>query len=221
MPTSRARALMTMFGLTYPIFEAPHGPTVTSPELAIAVSNAGAMGAIALTDIPPDKASAVVSRIRAATRGSFFANYILAVLREKEPSSLRAVLDAGAPVVQFSWGLPAKGSISAIRSAGAKFGMQVGGTESARAALDLGADYLVLPGTGSRGPCATHEWAVRGTAESVERGQREACYRFPGGSAMAMESAKHCCPEPGEQCLAQGSSRRSRAMHTHPIKRRS
>ena len=48
--------------------------------------------------------------------------------------------------------------------------------------------------------------------------QREACYRFPGGSAMAMESAKHCCPEPGEQCLAQGSSRRSRAMHTHPIK---
>jgi hypothetical protein len=120
LPTSRAKALMTLFGLKYPIFEAPHGPTVTSPELAIAVSNAGAMGAIALTDIPPDKARAVVSKIRAATRGSFFVNYILAVLGEKEPSSLRVVLDAGAPIVQFSWGLPTKESISAIRSAGAK-----------------------------------------------------------------------------------------------------
>jgi nitronate monooxygenase len=140
-----------MFGLKYPIFEAPHGPTVTSPELAIAISNAGAMGAIALTDIPTDKARAVVSRIRTATRGSFFANYILAVLREKEPSSLRAVLDAGAPIVQFSWGLPTKDSISAIRSAGAKLGMQVGSAESARAALDLGADYLICQGTEAGG----------------------------------------------------------------------
>ena len=59
--------------------------------------------------------------------------------------------------------------------------MQVGGTESARAALDLGADYLVLPGTGSRGPCATHEWAVRGTAESVERGPKRSLLSLPGG----------------------------------------
>jgi hypothetical protein len=43
-PTPRAKDLMEMFGLKYPIFEAPHGPA-TSPELAIAVSNAGAMGA--------------------------------------------------------------------------------------------------------------------------------------------------------------------------------
>jgi len=46
MPTERAKALMTLFGLKYPIFEAPHGPRNTSPELAIAVSKAGAMGAL-------------------------------------------------------------------------------------------------------------------------------------------------------------------------------
>jgi hypothetical protein len=44
--TQRAKALMELFGLKYPIFEAPHGPA-TCPELAIAVSTAGPMGALA------------------------------------------------------------------------------------------------------------------------------------------------------------------------------
>ena len=73
MPTPRAKALMTLFGLKYPIFEAPHGPT-TSPELAIAVSNAGAMGAIALTRFTAEKASEAVTKIRSATNGRFFIN---------------------------------------------------------------------------------------------------------------------------------------------------
>ena len=45
VPTQRAKDLMKLFGLKYPIFEAPHGPA-TCPELATAVSNAGAMGAL-------------------------------------------------------------------------------------------------------------------------------------------------------------------------------
>jgi nitronate monooxygenase len=73
------------------------------------------------------------------------------------------VLDAGAPVVQFSWGLPAKEAVSAIRAAGAKMGMQVTGAESARAALDVGADYLVCQGTEAGG----HVQATRGLYESL------------------------------------------------------
>ena len=51
-PTQRAKAVMEMFGLKYPIFEAPHG-LATCPELAIAVSNAGAVGTLALTRFTP------------------------------------------------------------------------------------------------------------------------------------------------------------------------
>ena len=40
MPTARATALMSAFGLKYPIFNAGMG-TTAGPELAIAVSNAG------------------------------------------------------------------------------------------------------------------------------------------------------------------------------------
>ena len=47
--------------------------------------------------------------------------------------------------MQFSWGIPTREMIPALRAAKAKLGMQVACAESARAALDMGADYLARP----------------------------------------------------------------------------
>jgi nitronate monooxygenase len=157
LPTPRAKALMEMFGLKYPIFEAPHGPA-TSPELAIAVSNAGAMGALAFLG-SPKLAREAVTKVRSATKGYFVVNFIL----QFEPTALQSALDAGAPIVQFSWGIPTREMISALRAAKAKLGMQVTSAESARAALDLGADYLVCQGTEAGG----HVQATRGLYEAL------------------------------------------------------
>ena len=157
IPTERSKALMTLFGLKYPIFEAPHG-RATNPDLAIAVSNAGAMGALASL-ASPDDTHAAVSKVRAATKQPFVVNFILA----RETTWLKAALDAGAPIVQFSWGMPTKEMLSAIRSAGAKLGMQVTSAESARAALDLGANYLVCQGTEAGG----HVQANQGIYEAL------------------------------------------------------
>jgi nitronate monooxygenase len=164
MPTERSKALMGLFGLKYPIFEAPHG-RATSPELAIAVSNAGAMGALAGL-ASPDEARSAISKVRSATKGPFVVNYIL----RNEPISLKAALDAGAPIVQFSWGVPTKEMVSAVRAAGAKLGMQITSAESARAALDLGADYLVCQGTEAGG----HVQANRGLYETLPEVLKEA-----------------------------------------------
>lgn len=163
LPTERAKALMDLFGLRYPIFEAPHGRQ-TCPELAIAVSNAGAMGALAGLS-KPDDAGVAVSKVRSATKGPFFVNFLLATvpMSGSEPAPLRTVLDAGAPIVQFSWGMPSKEAVAAVRAAGAKMGMQVTSSESARAALDLGADYLVCQGTEAGG----HVQATRGLYEAL------------------------------------------------------
>jgi len=157
IPTDRSTALMTLLGLKYPIFEAPHG-RATSPELATAVSNAGALGALASL-ASPDETHNAVSKVRAATKGPFVVNFILA----RETTWLEAALDAGAPVVQFSWGMPAKEMLLAIRAARAKLGMQVTSAESARAALDLGADYLVCQGTEAGG----HVQANHGLYEAL------------------------------------------------------
>ena len=155
MPAERSKALTALFGLKYPIFEAPHGPRNTSPELAIAVSKAGAMGALALTNHTPNSARDSVSKVRSATKGAFFINYILAFPFENGAASLQAALDAGAPIMQFSWGLPPKEAISAIRAAGAKLGdasdEQGKRESSARSRCRLSR----LPRHGSRWACAS------------------------------------------------------------------
>src|SRR5229473_1143942 len=104
LPTRRAKHLMEAFGLKYPIFEAPHG-NQTCPELCFAVANAGAMGALAAFIFDnEDTARKAVSKVRSATKGNFSVNFVL----QFEPTALQAVLDAGAPIIQFSWGVLTK-----------------------------------------------------------------------------------------------------------------
>jgi nitronate monooxygenase len=144
--SAATQRLLSQFALTYPIFQAATGST-SSPDLAITVSSAGAMGGMALWMFSPDEASARVTKVRSAISKPFFVNFVLA----NEPRSLPAALEAGAPIVQFSWGMPDRALVAAVRQAGAKMGIQVSSAESARAALDLGADYLVCQGTEAGG----------------------------------------------------------------------
>ncbi len=133
-----SQKLKALFDLKYPIFQAAPG----GEELCIAVTNAGAMGAIQLSWSSPEESFDMVKRIKAATKGSFYANYIL----HFEPKSLDNALEAGVPVVEFSFGIPNKTVVSKIRSAKAKFGIQVGSMDGAKAALDMGVDFLICQG---------------------------------------------------------------------------
>jgi nitronate monooxygenase len=132
--------LQDLFGLRYPICQAPTG-SIAGPELAAAVSGAGALGAMALTWASPEVAAEQVRRVQEATPAPFQVNYAL----YKPPLSLQSALDAGAPVVTFSWGDPTP-YLAQVRAAGAKVGLQVANTAGARRAVDLGADFLVCQG---------------------------------------------------------------------------
>jgi len=132
--------LQALFGLAYPICQAPTG-SIAGPELAAAVSGAGALGAMALTWAAPEVAAEQVRRVREATAAPFQVNYAL----YKPPASLTAALDAGAPVVTFSWGDPAPYLVQA-HAAGAKVGVQVANAAGARRARDMGADFLICQG---------------------------------------------------------------------------
>jgi nitronate monooxygenase len=149
IPTPRASALMGLFGLQYPIFCAGMG-TVATPELAIAVSNGGGLGAIGTGSRGSRTADLVrerVSRTRSGTTRPFAVNYLLAF----DPLTLPVALDAGAPIIQFAWGIPSADAIAAIRKAGAKMGIQISGAAGARRALDVGPDYLICQGTEAGG----------------------------------------------------------------------
>ena len=133
------------FGLTVPLFQAPTG-SIAGPELAAAVSSAGAMGALALTWTDPETARAHVSAVRRATPNPFLVNFALAF----PPASLPAALDAGAPIVSFSWGDPTP-HITMVARAGARVGVQVTGAAGARRAVEMGADFVICQGVEAGG----------------------------------------------------------------------
>src|SRR4051795_2532635 len=138
MPTAAASAFMARFGLRYPIMQAPYG----GPALAAAISNAGALGTVSLWVGTEAEARERVMALRAATKQVFAVNYVLSF----EPRSLPAALDAGAPIVHFSWGVPPPAMAAIVRQRGAIFGVQIATVEGASAAIDAGASYLVCQG---------------------------------------------------------------------------
>lgn len=157
MPTARASVLMALFGLKYPIFSAGMG-TSAGPELAIAVSNAGGLGTVGTGANPTaDLVRQRVSRTKSATDRPFAVNYLLG----RDLVTLPLALDAGAPIIQFAWGIPPADAVVAIRKAGAKMGIQVSNSAGARRALDIGADYLICQGTEAGG----HVQATRTLSE--------------------------------------------------------
>jgi nitronate monooxygenase len=85
--------------------------------------------------------------VKSATDRAFAVNYLLAF----DPVSLPAALNAGAPIIQFAWGIPSDKDVRLVRNAGAKMGIQVGSIEGTRRSLDVGADYLICQGTEAGG----------------------------------------------------------------------
>jgi nitronate monooxygenase len=138
MPTAAASAFMARFGLRYPIMQAPYG----GPALAAAISNAGALGTVSLWVGTGEAARERVQTMRQSTAQLFAVNYVLSF----EPRSLPTALDAGAPIVHFSWGVPTAAMTTMVRERRARFGVQIATVEGAAAALDAGASYLVCQG---------------------------------------------------------------------------
>lgn len=138
--------LMALTGQRLPIVQAPIGSAAT-PELVTAVCRTGGMSGFAMSWDSPSEAAAKVAAQRHATPGAaFFANFVLHFPCE----ALHAVLDAGVPVVTFSWGIdPAR--MSRAHRAGAKVGVQVGNAAGAALALDAGADFLIAQGVEAGG----------------------------------------------------------------------
>ncbi len=126
------RLLLDRLGITIPIIQAPIG-SLASPELAAEVSNSGGLGSLALTWTNPEQSAALVAEVRRRSARPFCVNFVLAF----EPSSLNAALEAGAPVVSFSWGLPGP-LVKLVKSFGARVGVQVGSIEGGEACCGFG-----------------------------------------------------------------------------------
>jgi nitronate monooxygenase len=129
-----------------PVMQAPVGPAAT-PELVRGVAAAGGLGTLAASWTPPWELREEVRWLRAALDVPFCVNLVLAFAQRER---LRLVLEEGANVISFSWGVDAE-LIGMAHEAGAFVLVQVGDLVAARAASGAGADALVVQGVEAGG----------------------------------------------------------------------
>jgi nitronate monooxygenase len=135
-----------LLGIDQPIVQAPMSAV---PELAAAVSNAGALGMLALTWSSP--AGDVVRDTAALTDRPFGGNLILSSDQHRR---LDEALEAGMRIVSLMWGDPA-GYVEQVHDADGVLLHTVGSAEEARRAADSGVDVVVAQGWEAGG----HVWS--------------------------------------------------------------
>jgi NAD(P)H-dependent flavin oxidoreductase YrpB (nitropropane dioxygenase family) len=143
-----------LLGIERPIVQAPMADV---PQLAAAVSNAGALGMVTLTWSAD--AGATVRETAALTARPFGGNL---VLTEDHHRRLDQALDAGLRIVSFMWG-DSSAYIEAVHDAGGIVLQTVGSAEEARRAVASGADVIVAQGWEAGG----HVWGTVATLPLV------------------------------------------------------
>lgn len=143
-----------LLGIEQPIVQAPMSAV---PELAAAVSNAGGLGALALTWSTP--AGDVVRETAALTDRPFAGNLVLS---SDQHHRLDDALEAGLRVVSFFWGDPGP-YVKQVHDADGVVLHTVGSAEEARRAVGSGVDVVVAQGWESGG----HVWGQVATLPLV------------------------------------------------------
>jgi nitronate monooxygenase len=143
-----------LLGIEWPIVQAPMSAV---PELAAAVSNAGALGMLALTWSTP--AGDVVRETAALTDRPFGGNL---VLNSDQHRHLDEALEAGLRIVSLFWGDPT-GYVEQIHDAKGIVLHTVGSAEEARRSVASGVDVVVAQGWEAGG----HVWGQVATLPLV------------------------------------------------------
>ena len=146
--------LCELLGIEQPIVQAPMSAV---PELAAAVSNAGALGMLALTWSTP--AGDPVRETAALTDRPFGGNLIL---NSDQHRRVDEALEAGMRIVSLMWGDPA-GYVERIHDANGIVLHTVGSAEEARRAVASGVDVIVAQGWEAGG----HVWSQIATLPLV------------------------------------------------------
>jgi NAD(P)H-dependent flavin oxidoreductase YrpB (nitropropane dioxygenase family) len=118
-------------------------PQVSTPELAAAVADAGALGMV----VPCEDTAAMLDQLAARTSGAFGINFLVPFLDME-------VVEAAASrarVVDFFYGAPDSGVVGRVHEGGALAAWQVGSLEEGFAAVDAGCDFVIAQGTEAGG----------------------------------------------------------------------
>lgn len=116
--------------------------SVSSPALAVAVAEAGAVGSLSMLGLSPASVARQLDEAVGRTTGVIAANFLTASLN---PAAVAAAAER-VRLIDFFWNEPDPQLIELAHQGGARVSWQVGSVEEARAAEDGGADVVVVQG---------------------------------------------------------------------------
>ncbi|MBM7808293.1 nitronate monooxygenase [Geodermatophilus bullaregiensis] len=130
-----------LVGCSVPIQQAPMG-TVSSPDLVVAVADAGGVGTVSALGLPLDLLLRRLDGMRRRTSGVLSANVVTPDVDE----GLLADVAARVRLVDFFWFDPSPRLVELAHRSGALVNWQVGSVAEARAAVDAGCDVVTVQG---------------------------------------------------------------------------
>jgi nitronate monooxygenase len=162
--------------LRHPIVQAPLAGGPSTPELCVAVGEAGGLGFLAAGYRKPEEVAEEIRTVRERTGAPFGVNLFVPGPDEVDEEAVRAYVerlgpDAGeprydddgwegklrvvrdehVPLVSFTFGCPSGEQVAALREAGCEVWVTVTDPEEARVAVWAGADALVCQGVEAGG----------------------------------------------------------------------
>ncbi len=120
---------------------------VATPELAVAVADAGGLGMLGGVHLPAMFLTRALDQLRQSTRGCFGLNFLIPFL---DPACLE-IAATRARVVEFFFGDPDAALVRTVHEGKALAAWQVGSADEARAAVDSGCDFIVAQGVEAGG----------------------------------------------------------------------
>jgi len=148
------------FGQAHPFAGAGMGFAGMAPELAIAVSRAGGIGALGVGLMPPDELRSKIRAIRAACEAPFNINFLTCF---DNNAQIRVCVEERVPIVSFHWGHPSDEHLSLLQNAGVSVWEQVGTVEAGKFAAAGGIEVVIAQGWEAGG----HNYGGLGTMALV------------------------------------------------------
>jgi nitronate monooxygenase len=139
--------LTELVGCTVPIQLAPMGGLDGLP-LALAVTEAGGLGMLPASGLPPALLAELLERLQRQTSRAIGTNFLVPVL--DDPACV-AIAAARSPLVEFFDGDPDRGLVDLVHAGGALAGWQVGSPQEALVAAAVGCDLIVAQGVEAGG----------------------------------------------------------------------
>lgn len=136
------------YGVRHPFASAGLAFVGSTPALALAVGEAGGIGALGIGPLPPEAAQGLISQTLAASPAPLNVNFITIFVTEAHIALCERLRPR---IVSFHWGHPSREWIDRLHAAGCDVWEQVGSAEAARLAVADGVDAIIAQGSESGG----------------------------------------------------------------------